>query len=97
MGAKRCLILIAAAAIAVPSIAAAQDREQNVTIIGAAQDREQNVTIIGAANDGRTATRAQAGSRLQTLPVVYEDEPAPARAPAPAPARTQEPAPTPTS
>ena len=77
MGAKRCLILIAAAAIAVPSIAAAQDREQNVT-------------IIGAADDGRTATRAPAGTRLQTLPVVYEDEPAPPPAPEPAPARTQE-------
>ena len=91
MASKRSFVLIAAAAIAVPSIATAQDREQNVTIIGAAQDREQNVTIIGAADDGRTATRAPAGTRLQTLPVVYEDEPAPPPAPEPAPARTRTP------
>jgi hypothetical protein len=91
MGSKRTFVLIAVAAIAVPSLAAAQDRETLVTVIGAAQDRDQRVTVVGAARDGR-ATTAQASRPLETLPVVYEDEPAPA----PAPARTPAPAPTPT-
>lgn len=97
MGSKHSFILIAAAAVAFPAIAsaqdqqivyvtgAAQDREQRVTVVGAAQDREQRVTVVGAANDGRgTRATRPAEHAPPAIPVVYEDE-APAPAPAPAP------------
>lgn len=54
MGSERTFILVAAAAVALPSIASAQDRETNVTVIGAMQDREANVTVIGAMQDRET-------------------------------------------
>jgi len=128
MGSRRSFLIITAAAIALPSIAsaqeehvfvtgamqdreqrvtvlgaaqdqehiyvtgAAQDREQRVTIIGAAQDREQRVTVLGAADDQRTVAGTPAGHTLQTVPVVYEDEPAPAPAPATTTAATPAPA-----
>jgi hypothetical protein len=59
---------------------AAQDREQRVTVLGAAQDREQRVTVLGSADDQRTVAGTPASRTLQTVPVVYEDEPAPAPA-----------------
>ena len=106
MGSKRSFLLITVAAIALPSIASAQeehvfvtgamqDREQRVTVLGAAQDREQRVTVIGSADDQRTVPGTTANRTLQTLPVVYEEEPAPAPAPATTPAAIPAPAPQP--
>ena len=109
MGSKRTVLVVTAAALALPSIAfaqeqehvfvtgAMQDREQRVTVLGAAQDqehvyvtgaaqdREQRVTVLGSADDQRTVAGPAASRTLQTVPVVYEDEPAPAPAPATTP------------
>jgi hypothetical protein len=63
MGSKRNFILIAAAAIAIPATASAQETEHvfvtgamqdtgsRIIVVGATQDREQRITVSGAAQD----------------------------------------------
>ena len=84
MGSARSFILITAAAIALPSIASAQeqtvfvtggamqDREQRVTVLGAMQDREQRVTVLGAAQDReqRVTVLGAAQDREQRVTVL---------------------------
>ena len=84
MGSGRTFILITAAAVALPSIAAAQeqtvfvtggamqDREQRVTVLGAMQDREQRVTVLGAAQDReqRVTVLGAAQDREQRVTVL---------------------------
>jgi hypothetical protein len=103
MGSNRTFLLIAAAALAAPSLASAQDTGTHVVVVGAMQDTGTHVVVIGAmqdtgthvvvvgaTQDSATLPPARTGERAPpTLPVVYEDEPAPA----PAPARTPAPHP----
>ena len=63
MGSRRTFLLIAAAAIAAPTVAFAQDtgtriivigamqEQEHIFVTGAMQDREQRVTVIGAAQE----------------------------------------------
>lgn len=107
MGSRRTFLLIAAAALAAPSIASAQETGTRIVVVGAMQDTGTRIVVIGgamqdtgtrivvvgAAQDQGATPAARTSDRAPpVIPVVYEDEPAPA----PAPARTPAPAPQPT-
>ena len=101
MGSRRTFILLAAAAIALPSVAAAQETGTRIVVIGAMQETGTRIIVTGAMQETGTriivtgASRERAGTQggedpadrnIPALPVVYEDEtPAPVQA-QPAPA-----------
>ncbi len=93
MGSNRTFLTIAMAAVAlaVPSVAAAQETGTRIVVIGAMQETGTRIIVTGATRDRADVQRAEdpADRAIPALPVVYEDEaPAPVQAPTtPAPTR----------
>jgi len=86
MGSNRTFLLIAAAALAAPSLASAQDTGTRIIVVGAMQDTGTRIIVVGAAQDRDSTPAARTSEPAPPrLPVVYEDEPAPAPARTPAP------------